>query len=154
MQSFRYKHQRIVGAFARMCHILRDRLPYSTMMRFGSDTAFHDVCLVLLYKTRQLLQLTIKKMSSYFRPMLLLEFQPPTPNVSDVRVRLDRALEPLTGFLDLALGPKESGNSADDQRVVRRLAEGIRRLRLACWAGLGPDSHGPQQARSRAVLQT
>lgn len=86
--------------------------------------------------------------------MLLLELQPPAPNISDVRVRLNRALEPLASFLDLALGPKQPSDSAYDKWVVRRLAEGIRRLRLACWAGLSPDSHGPQQARSGAVLQT
>ena len=57
-------------------------------------------------------------LTSFLRPMVLFELQPPRPNVSEITILRLCATEPLSGLLDLALGPEDPGNGADHQRVV------------------------------------
>ena len=57
-------------------------------------------------------------LTSFLRPMLLFEFQPPRPNVSEIAILRQRATEPLSGLLDLAFRPEDPSDGADHQRVV------------------------------------
>lgn len=86
--------------------------------------------------------------------MLELEFVPPGPAVSEVLVGLCRASEPMPCALDFALGPEQARDDDDDNRVVARLLERVRRTGLALRSRLIPDGDGPKATRRRALLQT
>jgi hypothetical protein len=77
-------------------------------------------------------------------PMLTLKLQPPSPQISVILVRIDSSTQPQSRLLDLALGPEQSTDRANDDRVLARLFDGIDRLSLSTGTGLHPDGHVPQ----------
>ena len=125
LQSGRHKRQNILRAFPSVVHIFCNRLPYGAVMRFGSEAALDNIILMVLYEVGQLNHRLIQMHTTRLCTVLLFELQPPAPNIPDVRICLDRTLEPLTGFLNLALGPKQPSNRTYNKWVIRGFAKSI-----------------------------
>jgi len=87
------------------------------------------------------------------RPLLPLEFEPPTPCITKVRTRTHGTVEPLPCLLDLTLCPEQPRDGTDHEWVIRAFLERVHTTRLALWPRLCPDSHRPEQARRWAFLQ-
>lgn len=108
LDNIRNDLQDFLGALADTLIVLRDRLPNRRMMRLSSNTPVNHL------------------LTSFLRPMLSLELQPPCPNISEIAILCQSATEPLSGFLDLAFGPEDPRDGADHQRIIFRFSEGIR----------------------------
>ena len=65
-------------------------------------------------------------LNTYSSSILALKPQPPSPDITQIGVFSDSPLEPLSGLLDLALGPEKSGNSTDNQRIIIGFLECVR----------------------------
>ena len=113
LQSVRDKLQDILRSLASVLVVLRYGLPDGPVVRVGLYTLDSDSFAVLLrINVSKVSRLSIRG-APYLGPVLALELQPPTPDITViVLVTRYSTAEPLPRLLDLALAPKQACNGA------------------------------------------
>jgi hypothetical protein len=100
MQSSSNQLKNLLRGLSPVFIVLGDWLPRLTMAWFRRLTSYNHT--VLLYP----------------HPMLVLEFEPPTPSITQVRAHTHSALEPLACLLDPPVCPIQPSNGTNHEWVA------------------------------------
>jgi hypothetical protein len=118
LQSSSDQLKNFLGRHSPVFIVLGDWLPRLTVTWFRRLTSHNDILLLCR------------------RPMLALEFEPPTPPITKVWARTHSALELLACLLDPPVCPIQPGNGTDHEWVSLTFPEHVYTACLALGPGL------------------